>query len=117
MATAPFQPAFISCWIKTNTQNWLNSYFWDLIFDVSEKPEIKQKIGEEINLKPLNQWLAEKYTKIPIELKWKTTTDLYYELGFYQDFIRCAVKGLGSAKYSPNLLLNQRTILRVSSTC
>ncbi len=88
--------------VKTNTQQWIQDVLWNKIFTEPEKSAEKMKLDHlqntESPIKPLDEYLTQKFTLIPIELKWKTTADLYYELGYYADFLRVAKKGLEVAR-------------------
>ncbi len=87
--------------IKTNTQNWVHDVLWSNVFSKTIKTPEKMKIAhlkKESSIMPLDNWLNKKFTRIPIELKWKTTADLYYELGYHADFLRVAQKGLEVAR-------------------
>ncbi len=87
--------------IKANTQKWVQDVLWSKLFSKTIKTPEEMKMAHletESSIKPLDNWLNQKFTRIPIELKWKTTADLYYELGYHADFLRVAKKGLEIAK-------------------
>ena len=85
--------------IKINTQKFIQENLWNKIFPEGLLTETKAYLQTALpSIIPLDEWLAQKFTRIPIELKWKTTADLYYELGYHSDFLRTAQKGLEIAK-------------------
>ncbi|MHA1620344.1 MAG: tetratricopeptide repeat protein [Promethearchaeota archaeon] len=85
--------------IKTNTQKFIQDYLWDKMFAKELLVETKAYLQAALpSILPLDQWLTEKFTRIPVELKWKITADLYYELGYHTDFLKTAQKGLEVAK-------------------
>ena len=87
--------------VKTNTKKWIHDVLWDKVFSKTIKTPEKMEMAHlktESSIIPLDNWLNQKFTRIPIELKWKTTADLYYELGYHADFLRVAKKGLEVAK-------------------
>ncbi|MHA1720130.1 MAG: tetratricopeptide repeat protein, partial [Promethearchaeota archaeon] len=90
--------------VKTDTQKWIQDVIWNKLYGEMDRNAEKLK-SEHLHIsestmkpQPLDEFLAQKFTKIPIELKWKTTADLYYELGYHSDFLRVAKKGLEVAK-------------------
>jgi tetratricopeptide (TPR) repeat protein len=81
--------------VKTNTHKFIQEIIWNKIFPEELLVETKAYLQAAIqSIIPLDEWLSQKFTRIPIELKWKTTADLYYELGYHTDFLRTAQKGL-----------------------
>ncbi len=85
--------------IKTNTQKFIQDYMWDKMFSRELLTDTKAYLQLALpSIIPLDKFLNEKFTRIPVELKWKISADLYYELGYHTDFLRTAQKGLEVAK-------------------
>ncbi|MFX0071513.1 MAG: tetratricopeptide repeat protein [Candidatus Hermodarchaeota archaeon] len=82
--------------IKTNTSKFIEEKLWALLFDKEQIPKIDKSKTSKVP--QFQDWINKKFPNVPEVLKWKSTADLYLELGFKDDFYRCSQKGLKIAQ-------------------
>ncbi|MFX1340077.1 MAG: tetratricopeptide repeat protein [Promethearchaeota archaeon] len=82
--------------IKANTSKYIEEKLWALLFDKEKIPKIDKSITSKVP--HFQDWISEKFPNVPEVLKWKCTADIYLDLGFKDDFYRCAQKGLNIAQ-------------------
>lgn len=85
--------------VKTHTGNLIKSTLWPLLFANKKIPDLpSRESAEKDSEQSFKTYLDNKFTSIPTILKWKSTADIYLELGFIDDFLRCAKTGLERAR-------------------
>ncbi len=90
--------------IKANTGQFIKNTLWPLFFSETQLPELVQtKISKESPTPSFKSYLDNKFTKIPQLVKWKGTADIYLEMGFIKDFLRCAETGLEKAQSAKSI--------------
>ena len=82
--------------VKANTSKLIEKTLWELLFEKEKMPEIDP--SKDSNVPPFQKWINEKFPNVPEILKWKSAADIYLELGFRDDLLRCAQKGLKIAE-------------------
>ncbi|MFX1236788.1 MAG: tetratricopeptide repeat protein [Promethearchaeota archaeon] len=78
--------------VKANTNKLIENNLWRLLFEDEIVPELD--LSKDSNVPPFQKWINEKFPNIPEILKWKSAADMYLELGFREDLLRCAQEGL-----------------------
>ena len=85
--------------VKAHTRKFIESKLWQLILsDVKLSEEMISELSKEPKMPSFEKWIAEKFANVSPLIKWKCAADIYAELGFKGDFLRCAETGLKEAE-------------------
>lgn len=85
--------------IRTHTSKFIESTLWPLLMpDGRLSDEITSGLSAKSNTPSFEEWINQKFSKITDLIKWKAAADIYLELGFNEDFLRCAEAGLKEAE-------------------
>jgi tetratricopeptide (TPR) repeat protein len=85
--------------IRTHTSKFIESILWPLLMpEGSLSDNITSGLSAKSNTPSFEEWISQKFSKITDLIKWKAAADIYLELGFNDDFLRCAETGLKEAE-------------------